>query len=78
MRVRIDIDDGAAATAPSDVAPAAGMGTGGEAINGGSPSAELLEAVAAAGGLTIAPDAVSSMATGSQAIETLDAGGAPG
>lgn len=78
MRVRIDIDPGAAATAPSEAAPAA-LGTGDIAINGGSPSAELLEAVAAAGGLRFAPPAAaSSTATGSQAVETLDAGGAPG
>lgn len=78
MRVSIDIDPGAAAMAPSEAAPATGVGTGGEAINAGPPSAELLEAVAAAGGLTIvASGAASSTATGSQAIETVDAGGAP-
>ena len=78
MRVHIDIDPGAAATAPSEAAPAAAPGTGDIAINGGSPSAELLGAVAAAGGLRFAPpEAASSTATGSQAVETLDAGGAP-
>jgi len=79
MRVRIDIDPGAAAGAASDGAVAAAPGTGDIAINGGSPSAELLEAMAAAGGLRFAtPEAASSTATGSQAVQTLDAGGAPG
>lgn len=79
MRVHIDIDPGAAATASAEVAPAAaGVETGDVAINGGSPSAELLEAVAVAGGLRLAaPEAASSTTAGGQAVETLDAGGAP-
>lgn len=78
MRVRIDIDPEAAATASAEVASAPGVETGDVAVNGGSPSAELLEAVATAGGLRLAvPDAALSTTAGSQAVETLDAGGAP-
>jgi hypothetical protein len=77
MRVRIDIDGGAVPATTLEVTPAVGAGADGGAINGGSPSAELLAAVAAAGGLEPpAPSAVA--ATDGQAAEAIDAGPAPG
>jgi hypothetical protein len=78
MRVSIDFDPGAVPPATADVPPAVGTAAGGGAIDGGQPSTELLEAVAAAGGMSPGSTGQAPMAgTGNSAVGPIDAGAAP-
>jgi hypothetical protein len=79
MRVSIDFDPGAVPAATVDVTSAASTAAGGGAIDGGQPSTELLEAVAAAGGRApgskgLAPTAI----TRDSGARPIDAGPARG
>ena len=78
MRVSIELDGAAVSPAAVNLTPAADAAAGG-ALDGGQPSAVLLQAVAAAGGLAPGSTRLTPMAiTGDSAMAPVNAGPTPG